>query len=223
MRDETHMDEPTERTGDGAYGDAEESTLTRRRRLALFSRRLIRRSVVAASGGADALVRRSAGVSARGKKMTLAILVVLLVVMSSAAAFLGWRTSQAAATERAGTEALQSARTKLPIVLSYKSETIKEDRDRARQQIAGTFASRFEHLTTNLIVPSVRNQGISTTAKVVRAAVITATHERVETLLFVNQETKSRGDQEPERTASAVKVEMSRIGGQWLISKVTPV
>lgn len=64
---------------------------------------------------------------------------------------------------------------------------------------------------------------MTTEAKVVRAAVSDIQRDSAEVLVFVNQATTSAQNPNGSFSASAVKVGMSRIDGNWLISKFEPV
>jgi Mce-associated membrane protein len=166
---------------------------------------------------------RAAGLSARAKRVTLAVLVGLVVLTVAGSAVLGWRAASDAAVDRAETQALDAARTKMPIVLSYRAESLADDLGRAREQLTGQFAQEYEQIASSVISPATTSQQITTTATVSRAAVISAAADRVETLLFVNQSTTSKDQPTPQNTASQVRVTLTRSAGQWLISDVQPL
>jgi hypothetical protein len=151
------------------------------------------------------------------------VLAALAVCAGTGVGVLAWQVHATAATEQASAAALDAARAKLTLVLSYQYSTLDADLDTARQQIAGPFAAQFDELAASTIAPSTRDQKIVTKATVVRGAVTSATTDRVETLLFVNQSTTSADKPQPQATASQVRVVMIPVGGQWLIAEVTPI
>jgi Mce-associated membrane protein len=180
----------------------------------------IGRGVVAAG---RVVSRRMEASSRRTRLVVLGVLAALVVCAGAGVGVLAWQDSTTSSVDAASAAALDAARTKLPLVLSYKAATLDTDLDRARQQITGTFGSQFDQLAAATIVPSTRDQKITTTATVARGAVISATPDRVETLLFVNQTTTSASRPQPQATASQVRVVMTPVAGQWLISEVTPI
>lgn len=170
---------------------------------------------------AGRLRRRRPVWSPRGRRIGVAVLAALIVGGVAAAAALASYTASAAAGERVSAEALDAARHRLPVVLSYRAETLDADLAKAREQITGPFAADFDDIAATVIVPSARERQITTTATVVRAAVAGTRAEGVEVLAFVNQTTTSAG-QAPQEAASTVRVALTEVDGQWLISGVTP-
>ena len=69
---------------------------------------------------------------------------------------------------------------------------------------------------------SSKQQLISSQAKVVAAAPVSADPQRTVVLLFVNQ-TVTVGDDPPTESASSVRVTLDRVGERWLISQFDPV
>jgi Mce-associated membrane protein len=177
--------------------------------------------LVAAAG--RALSQRATATSRRTRLAAIWVLAALVVCAGTGVGVLAWQDHATAATDQASAAALDAARTKLPLVLSYQYSTLNADLDTARLQIAGPFAAQFDELAASTIVPSTRDQKIVTKATVVRGAVTSTATDRVETLLFVNQSTTSADKPQPQATASQVRVVMTRVGGQWLISEVTPI
>jgi Mce-associated membrane protein len=64
---------------------------------------------------------------------------------------------------------------------------------------------------------------LTTTAKVIRAAVSELHPGSAVVLVFVDQTTASKQKPEPVKTASSVLVTLTKINGSWLIAKFDPV
>jgi Mce-associated membrane protein len=58
---------------------------------------------------------------------------------------------------------------------------------------------------------------------VLNAAVIDAQPDQVRALLFVNQTSTTTGAPEPRTAANQVRVTMTAVDGQWLISDLQPL
>jgi Mce-associated membrane protein len=148
-------------------------------------------------------------------------LVLAVLLASVLAAVLGWRAYSAAATDRATSAALDMAKIRTSELLSYSAPSLDADLARAKQQVTGDFVQRFDQLASTLIAPSTRQQGLTTRATVVRAAVVDSQPGRVVTLLFINQSTTTTAHPRPVQQTSQATVTMSKVGDQWLISDLT--
>jgi Mce-associated membrane protein len=167
--------------------------------------------------------RRFSGLTTSALRGWAVALTVLAVVLAGAAGFAAFRVVGSSSTDAAGQEALDAARTGLPLVLSYSARTLDANLGRAREQITGSFAEQFDRIAANVIAPGTRDQQITTTATVRRGAVISSTTDEVATLLFVDQSTTTTASPDPRQTTTQVRVTMSRVAGRWLISDVTQV
>lgn len=161
--------------------------------------------------------------SARVRGLILAGLAVAVALAAVLTGTLGWRAYTAAAAERATTAAVDAAKSRTASLLSFSEPTLEADLVRAKQQVTGDFAARFDQLAGTVIAPNTRQQGITTKATVTRAAVIDASSDRVETLLFVNQSTSTAATPQPVQHTSQAKVTMARVNGAWLIADLTPI
>lgn len=154
------------------------------------------------------------------RRMLLRSALVLVAVAAVAAAGLGVRWIVAANAEQRTAEALDAARTGTAEVLSYDAATLETDLSQARRLVTGEFAGRFEQIVADLTLPATREQSVTTTAEVVRAAVISARSDRVEVLLYVNRTTSSAAQPEPGSSTNPVTVTVTRVHGRWLISQL---
>lgn len=162
--------------------------------------------------------------SARVRALLLAGLAVGVVLAAALTSVLGWRAYSAAATDRATAAAMDAAKGRAADLLTFSAPTLDADLARAKLQVTGEFVGRFDRLTSTLIAPSTKQQGITTKAVVARSAVIDAGSDRVVTLLlFINQTTSTAAAPQPVQHMSQAKVTMSRVGDAWLISDLIPI
>jgi Mce-associated membrane protein len=148
------------------------------------------------------------------------VLLVLLVVGTS---WLWWQNRQADAIDEARAEALAEARTKVASVLSYNHRTVEADIAASAEYLTGDAKRQFEATTAQWVVPASLDAEITNTAEVVDAGVVSATEDRVETLVFVTQITVSKATDEPKISGSRLAVTMTREGDSWLISVLDPI
>jgi Mce-associated membrane protein len=152
--------------------------------------------------------------------MGLVVLVALAAVLAGA---LGLRACSASATQKATEAALAAAKTRTAQLLSFSAPTLEPDLARARQQVTGDFAPRFNQLLDTLIVPSIQQRSITTKATVARAGVVSVEPAKVVILLFINQETTTAARATPVQATSQAKVTMTKVGDAWLISDFAPI
>lgn len=125
---------------------------------------------------------------------------------------------------------LDSAKGAVAKVLSYQADTVEADVAAAASVTTGEFRDYYEKFTRDVVIPSTRENGVNSTAKVVGAGLVSLTEKEAVVLTFVNQTTSSRAEPEPKQTASAVRVTLVK-GGEhhaddgdtWLIEAFDPV
>jgi len=150
----------------------------------------------------------------------LIVLVGLAVVL---VAVLGWRAVSEARLRSSQDAALAAARADTEQVLSYSPRSVQADLAASRKLVSGDFAAKFDQLATQVILPATQSQGLSTKAKVVRAAVVDATADQAHLVLFVDQSTTAKDQTGAQTSSNQVGVTMTLTGGQWLISDLQPL
>lgn len=154
--------------------------------------------------------------------MRTAIAVVLAVAVLALGGWVvnGWLTlREMQAAPAAGAEAMATARSVAPDLLSYDYRTIEQDLARARQHTTGELAKHYQELASTLVTKA-RAEKTVQTAAVAGAAVMDEKPDRVEVLLFVNLGTVKQvpGKAEPQQQVSQnrAKLVMVRQGSRWL-------
>jgi Mce-associated membrane protein len=175
-----------------------------------------------AADGTTPVSADPAEVSPRARRLLVA-LAGLVVVSAVVVGWFGWQAYSTAQDRHAQDEALAAARSATAQVLSYSAPTLDADLARSRSMISGLFAAKFAQLADNVIVPAVKEQNLATKAVVLNAAVIDAQPDQVRALLFVNQTSTMTGAPEPRTAANQVRVTMTAVDGQWLISDLQPL
>lgn len=108
-------------------------------------------------------------------------------------------------------------------LLSYAPETLDKDFATAKSHLTGDFLDYYTKFTTDVVTPAAKLKAVKTSAAVVRAAVAELKPDSAVVLVFLNQTTTSKENVDGSFTASAVKVNLTKINGAWLIAAFDPV
>lgn len=159
----------------------------------------------------------------RRPRAWLAVGIGLVVLVAAASAWLWWSHERHAAAERARAEVVAAAPGIVGDVLSYSVDTLDDDFARAKGHLTGHFAGDFDRLTREQIAPAVRKEKVSSRAEVTSAAVVEAEPDRVVTMLFVNQTTRSASLPDPKVDGSRIEATFTRVDGDWRIESLQPM
>ncbi len=153
----------------------------------------------------------------------IAVVCVLLASAGSAAAlyFGVYRVDHGNAA--ASTTVIDAASEGSVALLSYAPNSLDQDFANARSRLTGDFLTYYSEFADKFVAPAAKQKDISATATVVRAAPLDVQAGTAEVLVYLNQATTSRDNPEPAQAASAVKVGLTKIDGNWLISSFTPI
>jgi Mce-associated membrane protein len=144
------------------------------------------------------------------------VLVVLLVLI----AVFGYQTYNAARLDSARTEAVAAATAAAGDVLSYDYRHLDKDFAKAKRHLAPGFAKQYTKTTTTVVRPSALKIKAVVSAQVIKGSVVTATNDRVVTLLFVNQTTSSTLRSGKRTDLNRVRLTMERAGDKWLVARI---
>ncbi|MFV8050618.1 twin-arginine translocation pathway signal [Mycobacterium sp. 48b] len=152
----------------------------------------------------------------------------LVVALIASAALAGWlyfaqyRVDQQTG-EAASATVLKAANEGTTALLTYAPDSLDRDFSAAKSHLTGDFLSYYTQFTQEIVAPAAKQKSVKTTAAVVRSAVSEIHPDSAVVLVFVNQATTSAENPNGSFAASAVKVGMSKIDGNWLISSFDPV
>ncbi|MGV0807297.1 twin-arginine translocation pathway signal [Mycolicibacterium setense] len=153
----------------------------------------------------------------------IAVICVLLASAASAAAlyFGVYRVDHGNAA--ATTTVIDVASEGSVALLSYAPNSLDKDFADARSRLTGEFLTYYSEFADKFVAPAAKQKDINATATVVRAAPLDVQSDTAEVLVYLNQATTSRDNPEPAQAASAVKVGLTKIDGNWLISSFNPI
>ena len=157
-------------------------------------------------------------------------LVVLCVVLVGVTAFAWWRSEHpddgaapdgAITSAEARDQGMQAAAQLTQKVLSYDWKTLDEDIKASEAVLAPSFRSEYAKTMAGVKAQTVKNQ-VKLSAEAAATSIVSATDNKVEALVFVNQATMAKGTGQ-RIDSSRVLVTLTRTdGGDWRISKLKP-
>jgi len=161
----------------------------------------------------------------RHLKVAPLVLVLLLLVSGALAAWLyvtQYRPDKQTDTA-AAQSAVDAARDGTVALLSYKPDTLNQDFAAAKSHLTGDFLNYYDQFTRQIVTPAAKEKKLTTTAQVVGAAASELNPNSAVVLLFVNQATVSKDRPDPALASSSVLVSLTKVHGQWLITKFQPI
>jgi Mce-associated membrane protein len=119
--------------------------------------------------------------------------------------------------------AVNAARDGTVALLSYKPDTLNQDFAAAKSHLTGDFLNYYDQFTKQVVTPAAQTKAVTTTAQVVGAAASELHPNSAVVLIFVNQVTTSKDRPDPAMASSSVLVSLTKVHGDWLITKFDPV
>lgn len=161
----------------------------------------------------------------RLRKIATVILALLLLISGGVATWLYFKQYRPDQQTDAGVarSVVNAASDGTTAVLSYSADSLDQDFATARSYLAGDFLSYFDQFSQQTVAPMAKQKSMKTKAKVSGAAVSELHPDSATVLVFVDQVTTTKDSPQPSVAVSSVLVRMSRVGGNWLITKFTPV
>src|SRR5246127_4425115 len=169
--------------------------------------------------------RREWSRALRNARPVPVILVVLLLISGGSAAWLyfkQYKPAQQTNPDVARTVA-SAASDGTVALLSYSPESLDKDFANAKSHLSGDFLSYYNQFTEQIVAPAAKQKSLKTTARVIGAAVSELHPGTALLLVFVDQSTTSKDRPDPSMSASSVLVSMTRVNGNWLITKFDPI
>jgi Mce-associated membrane protein len=158
---------------------------------------------------------------ARWRSIVATTFVVAAVGVTAGVYFIVYRPDQRVGDATAH-RAVQAASDGAVAVLSYSYDHLNRDFDNAKSHLTGDFLAYYNKFTDDVVAPTAQKGQLTTTAKVIRAAVSDLHPDSAVVLVFVDQTTASVQKKDPEKTQSAVLVTLTKVNGSWLITKFDP-
>ncbi|KAA0022087.1 h domain protein [Antrihabitans cavernicola] len=153
--------------------------------------------------------------------MALAAAVVLALLI--AAILLGYQYWSDKQTEDARVDAVDAAGRQSVAMLSYDFNTVDAELPKAEDGLTGDFKDQYKTLIDQAIIPGAKEKQLTVKVTVQGGSVVSASRDKVTTLLFLNQATTSKDTPQAVISGSRVRVDLEKHDGRWLVSSLTPV
>jgi Mce-associated membrane protein len=168
-----------------------------------------------------AIRRRARRCLARWRSIVATTLVVAAVGVAAGVYFILYRPDQRV-DDATAHRAIQAASDGAVAVLSYSYDHLNRDFNNAKSHLTGDFLAYYSKFTDDVVAPTAQQGQLTTTAKVIRAAISELHPDSAAVLVFVDQTTGSVQKKDPEKTRSSVLVTLTKVNGSWLIAKFDP-
>lgn len=150
-------------------------------------------------------------------------ILIAVIVLAVAGAGAGWGANRTADRRDAAVrDALAASTAAAQAIFSYDYRSFDTSVANGRSFVTGTFADEYGQTTTALKNTAVAEKAV-VRAAVSAAGVVTATPERVELLLFLNQYRRNANIDGEKVDQNRVVLTMVPVGGDWKVSAAAAV
>ncbi|WP_036421059.1 Mce associated membrane protein [Mycobacterium sp. 360MFTsu5.1] len=169
----------------------------------------------------DSAVESAEPAAASKRRVGLAAVVcaLLFTILVAALGFLGWRQYEQYRVNAASDAALQAAKDYAVVLTTLDAKNIDENYRKSLDGSTGEFKDAYSQGATQLRQVLIDNKA-SGTGIVVAAAVKSATPDKVEVLLFVDQSITNANNPSPRIDRNRIDMTMEKVGDRWLASRV---
>ncbi|MBU3707447.1 MAG: hypothetical protein FGM50_12335 [Mycobacterium sp.] len=141
----------------------------------------------------------------------------LAIVLMLTAGWLWWDAHTRTAAERAGNDALATARESIAAMGTYRPDDAGQVLPAARDLLTGAFLDNYTQAIQTVVIPNATQRRMASTVTVPAAGVISAESDRAVLLAYVNQSI-SEGAEKPVVNPARYRVAMEKVDGRWLIA-----
>jgi Mce-associated membrane protein len=161
----------------------------------------------------------------RKVKVVPAVLILLLLISGGAATWLYFKQYRPDKQTDASVASavISSASDGTVAMLSYSPDSLDKDFAAAKSHLSGDFLSYYNQFTEQIVAPAAKQKSLKTNARVLGAAVQEIHPDSAVVLVLVDQSTTSKDNPDPAMASSSVLVSLTRVNGNWLITKFEPV
>ncbi len=158
----------------------------------------------------------------RWRSIIATTLVVAAMAVAGGVYFIVYRQDQRVG-DAAAHRAMQAASDGAVAVLTYSYDHLYRDFTTAKSHLTGDFLAYYNKFTEDVVGPMAQKGQLTTTAKVIRAAISDLHPDSAVVLVFLDQNTVTPTKKDPVKTESAAVVTLIKINSSWLIAKFNPV
>ncbi|WP_405136559.1 RDD family protein [Nocardia sp. NBC_01388] len=152
---------------------------------------------------------------------TFAMLAAVLVSLAATQYFHDYRRDRDTAEITRGAQDLAQKST--VALLTYQAATVDQELAAASSKLTGSFKDYYDSYTKTVVAPAAHEKTVNTQAQCAGSALISADDRHATVLVFINQSTTTAENPQPSQISSTVRVQLTKIGPEWLISEFEPI
>jgi Mce-associated membrane protein len=164
-------------------------------------------------------VRNRRGV---GHAIAYLVLPVAVLVMALGVGYLKWRENSVTVPQAVAAQSVSAATEATTAMLSYRADYVDQDLIAASERMTGDFRNEYTTLINEVVIPGAKEQRISAVATVPAAALVSASGNRADVLVYINQ-TTTVGEGPPTDTTSSARVAVEKVDNHWLLAGFEPI
>ncbi|MCM0677242.1 hypothetical protein NCC78_21495 [Micromonospora phytophila] len=149
-------------------------------------------------------------------------LTVAIVLAVAVAGLAGWGDHRAAQRDAAVRQALATAPAAAKAIFSYDYRTFDHSIANGRTFATGAFEKEYAHTTAALRQTATKQQAV-VAAEVSSTGVVSATTERVELLVYLNQYRRNVNTAGEKVDQNRVVLTLVPVDGQWRVAEATAI
>lgn len=154
----------------------------------------------------------------RWRPIALTILLIASTGLAGSLYFVDYRPDKQT-DSAAAREVVKAASDGTVALLSYSPDSLSRDFANARSRLTDDFQDYYKRFTEQIVAPTAQ-RGLTTTTRVVRAAVSELHPDSAVVLVFINQKTASPDKPQPATTGGSVRVTLRKVKRSWLIANL---
>jgi Mce-associated membrane protein len=171
--------------------------------------------------GREAIGRWTRRCLANWRSILATALVVVTVGGAAGLFFVQYRPDERM-SDAAARQVTQTASDGAVALLSYSFDHLDRDFAAVRSHLTGNFLAFYSKFSEQIAAGALQGQ-LTTTAKVIRAAISDLHPYSAVVLVFVNQTTTGKRKPEPVEAHRSILVSLTKVNGVWLIANFDPV
>ncbi|SDH29600.1 Mce-associated membrane protein [Rhodococcus triatomae] len=161
-------------------------------------------------------------VASRGVLLRVAVAAVIGVLVVT----IGWMLylqRQDNLVEQARTDATDAAAAQAVAMLAYEFGNVDEQLAEAADGLTGSFREDYRTLVEEAIAPGAKEKKLTVQVTVQAKSVVEADADSATVLLYLNQVTTSAEAPDARTVGSRITMDLEKVDGTWLTSRLTPV
>ncbi|AGM31222.1 Mce associated membrane protein [Mycobacteroides abscessus subsp. massiliense] len=155
----------------------------------------------------------------RGRHWALTAAAIVAIAIVASAAIIGRLYEEQRIEEQSSREALAAAQEFANVMINVDSAKLDESSNKTLERSTGDFKQKYSESSTTLRQVMIENKA-KATGVVVDSAVKSATPDKVEVLLFIDQAVSNVAIPDARMDRSRVQITMQKVDGRWLASDV---